>query len=116
MTSDDFYYPLMKLHSVTHGRLSGSTAVLVDLVVTSSLIALEHLDLWSRHQASDHIGLDLLEFESEALVRVVFFVCLVLNHQMRVKARRGMNVPCGRGPMGNQNLWWLDRGRSRPRH
>ena len=66
------------LGSLAHGSLRSSTSILVDLVVASSFIALEHLDLLGRHQAGYHIGLDLLELEAETLVRVVFFVCLVL--------------------------------------
>lgn len=66
------------LGSLAHGSLSGPASILVDLVVSSSFIALEHLDLLGRHQAGYHIGLDLLELETETLVRVVFFICLVL--------------------------------------
>jgi len=65
-------------YSIAQGSLSGSTAILVDLIITSSLIALEVFHLLLRHQTSDHVGLDLLKLEAETLVRVIFFVCLIL--------------------------------------
>jgi len=72
-------YCVRLLGSLAHGSLSSPTSILVDLVVSSSFIAFEDLDLLGRHQAGYHVGLDLLELETETLVRVVFFVCLVLT-------------------------------------
>jgi hypothetical protein len=69
----------MHLYSITHWCLGGSATILVDLVVSSSLIALEVLDLFLRHQTGDHIRLDLLELEPETLVRVVFLIGLILD-------------------------------------
>lgn len=69
---------LLSLHSITQRGLGSPTTIFVDLVVSSSLIALEILDFLLRHQARNHIRLDLLELESETLVRVIFFICLVL--------------------------------------
>ena len=67
-----------RLYSIAQRSLSGSATILVDLIITSSLIALKVLDLLLRHQTSDHVGLDLLELEAETLVRVIFFVGLIL--------------------------------------
>ena len=66
------------LYSIAQRSLGSSTTILVDLVITGSLIALEILDLFLRHQTSDHVRLDLLELEAETLMRVIFFICLIL--------------------------------------
>jgi hypothetical protein len=66
------------LHSIAQRSLGGPTTILVDLIITSSLIPLEVLDLLLRHQSRNQIRLDLLELEPETLVRVILFVCLIL--------------------------------------
>jgi hypothetical protein len=53
--------PAILLGSLAHRSLSSPTSILVDFVVSSSLITLEQLDLFGRHQARYQIGLNLLE-------------------------------------------------------
>ena len=67
-----------RLYSIAQRSLSGSTAILVDLIITSSFIALEVFHFLLGHQTRNHVCLDLLELEAETLVRVIFFVCLIL--------------------------------------
>jgi hypothetical protein len=53
--------PAILLGSLAHGSLSSPTSILVDLIISSSFIALEQFDLLGRHQARYQIRLDLFE-------------------------------------------------------
>lgn len=55
-----------------------STAILVDRLLCSTLVCLEMLDFFARHDLDHIVGLPLLEDKPQPLVRIVFLICLVL--------------------------------------
>lgn len=79
--------------------MSGPTSILIDLVISSSFIALEELDLLGRHQTGDQVGLSLFERKAETLVRVIFLVGLVLevliSNVSTTICSSDYDVPCG---------------------
>lgn len=58
--------------------LSCTTAILSYRLLSSVLVTLEYLDLVHAHVLSDLISLPLLERETQAFMRIVLVICLIL--------------------------------------